>query len=119
MPRLFRTPEAMYVVFEDRNQQFRAAPGERLCVPLMRDPKTGDLEPGKKVTFDKVCLITGEKAKIGAPYIKGAKVSATVLGTVRGPKLVVQKLRRRKNSRCRTGFRASFTEIQIDAIDGA
>ncbi len=113
------TPATMYVVFEDRNQQFRATPGARLWIPLVRDPKTGVAETGKKVTFDRVCLITGDNAKIGTPYVKGAKVSATVLGTVKGPKLVVQKLRRRKNSRCRTGFRARYTEIQIDAIDGA
>ena len=119
MLRLFRLPEAMYVVFEDRNQQFRATAGARLCLPLMRDLETGALEPGKKITFDKVCLITGDKAKIGTPYVKGAKVNATVLDTVKGPKLVVQKLRRRKNSRRRTGFRARYTEIQIDAIDGA
>ncbi len=109
----------MYAVFEDRNLQFRATPGARLCIPLMSDPKAGELLAGKKLTFDKVCLITGEGAKIGAPYVKGAKVSATVLGTVKGPKLVVQKLRRRKNSRRRTGFRARYTEIQIDAIEGA
>jgi large subunit ribosomal protein L21 len=104
----------MYAVFEDRNQQFRATTGARLCVPLLQD-----LEPGKKVTFDKVCLITGDKSKIGTPYVKGAKVTATVLGTVKGPKLTVQKLRRRKNSRRRTGFRARYTEVQIDAIEGA
>jgi large subunit ribosomal protein L21 len=109
----------MYVVFEDRNQQFRATAGARLCLPLMRDPKTGALEPGQKITFDKVCLVTGEGAKIGTPYVTGAKVSATVLGTVKGPKLVVQKFRRRKNSRRRTGFRARYTEVQIDAIEGA
>lgn len=103
----------MYAVFEDRNQQFRATTGARLCVPLRRD-----VEPGKQVTFDKVCLIAGEGARIGTPYVQGAKVTATVLGTVKGPKLTVQKLRRRKNSRRRTGFRARYTEIQIDAIDG-
>jgi large subunit ribosomal protein L21 len=108
----------MYAVFEDRNQQFRAAAGDRLYLPLMRDPKTGTLAPGQKVTFDKVCLITGEGAQVGTPYVKGAKVNATVLGTVKGPKLVVQKLRRRKNSRRRTGFRARYTEIRVDGIEG-
>ncbi len=107
----------MYAVFEDRNQQFRAAAGDRLCLPLMRD-ETGTLAPGQKVTFDKVCLITGEAARVGTPYVDGAKVNATVLGTVKGPKLVVQKLRRRKNSRRRTGFRARYTEIRIDDIEG-
>ena len=37
---------------------------------------------------------------------------------VKGPKLIIQKIKRRKNSRTRTGFRARFTEIQIEAIEG-
>jgi len=103
----------MYAVIEDRNQQFAVRPGERVCLPL-----NADLEAGAQVTFDKVCLVTGEAARVGAPYVDGARVLGTVVGTVKGPKLFVQKFRRRKNHRRRTGFRARFTEVQIEAIEG-
>ena len=106
----------MFAVFEDRNQQFRVQAGDRVLIPLQ-----ADLEAGESVTFDKVCLITdGEDAggaRIGTPYVDGAKVTARVLGERKGPKLYIQKFRRRKNSRSRSGFRARYTEIEIQAID--
>ena len=102
----------MYAVVEDRNQQFRATPGERVQIALLADHAAG-----AQVTFDKVCLVGGEgEPRVGTPYVDGASVTATVVGEVKGPKLVVQKFRKRKNSRRRTGFRARFTEIQIDSI---
>lgn len=103
----------MYAVVDDRNQQFRAEPGQRVQIPFNES-----LEAGASVSFDKVCLVTGDAGKVGTPYVDGVSVKATVLGTVKGPKLVVQKIRRRKNSRRRTGFRARYTEIKIDSIEG-
>ena len=103
----------MYAVVDDRNQQFRAEPGKR--VKLAFD---ASLEPGSEVTFDKVCLVTGDNGQVGAPYCSGVTVKGKVIGMAKGPKLVVQKFRRRKNSRRRTGFRARYTEVQIESIDG-
>ena len=108
----------MYAVLEDRNQQYRVTAGDRVLVDRM------EVEPGQSVTFDKVCLLgaadASAGARIGAPYVDGATVTAKVLRQdVKGPKLIIQKFRRRKNSRTRTGFRARYTEIQIEAIHGA
>ncbi|MEY2981389.1 MAG: 50S ribosomal protein L21 [Planctomycetota bacterium] len=108
----------MYAVLEDRTQQYRVTAGDRVLIDLM------DVNPGDAVTFDKVCLLTGGEggagARIGAPYVDGASVTAKVVRQdVKGPKLVIQKFRRRKNSRTKTGFRARYTEIQIEAIHGA
>lgn len=103
----------MYAIVSDRNQQFRAVPGERVLIALHPDA-----EPGSKLTFDQVCLVGGDQPRIGTPFVAGAKVTANVLGTAKGPKLVVAKYRRRKNSRRRTGFRAQFTEIQIESVEG-
>jgi large subunit ribosomal protein L21 len=104
----------MYAVVSDRNQQFRAVPGERVLIPLHPDA-----EPGSTLTFDQVCLVGGDEnnqPKVGLPFIDGARVVAKVLGAAKGPKLVVAKYRRRKNSRRRTGFRARFTEIEIQSV---
>jgi len=54
--------------------------------------------------------------KIGTPAVEGASVTAEVLGTSQGPKLVVQKLRRRKNSRRKTGHRQLYTQVKISKI---
>ena len=108
-----RRSEQMYAVVDDRNQQFRAEPGQRIQIPHQES-----LEPGASIVFDKICLVTGDSGKIGTPYLDGVQVKARVIGEVKGPKLVVQKIKRRKNSRTRTGFRARFTEIVIEAIEG-
>ena len=102
----------MFAVVDDRNQQFRAVPGQKLLIALQKS-----LEPGSTLTFDKICLVGGDNPRIGTPHVKGASVTAKVLGTTAGPKLVVQKFKRRKNQRRRTGFRAHYTEIQIEAIN--
>lgn len=102
----------MYAVIEDRNQQYRVAPGDRILLPL-----NDSLEAGAALTFDKVCLVGGDETRIGAPYVAGATVTAVVEGTVKGPKLIIQKFKRRKNYRRRTGFRARFTAVRIEKIE--
>lgn len=104
---------ANYAIFVDRTQQYRVAPGER--VRLAYNPTW---QPQASVTFDQVCAVGGASPRIGQPYVDGASVTAKVVGEVAGPKLVIQKFRRRKNSRRRTGFRAKFTEVQIESIQG-
>ena len=114
----------MYAVVDDRNQQYRVQPGDRIQIHL----RNGVAE-GETVTFDKVCLVGGEGAgsdgsggggpgRIGTPFVQGASVTAKVVRQLKGPKVVICKFRRRKNSRRRTGFRAQFTEVQIEAING-
>lgn len=105
----------MYAVLDDRNQQYRVQPGDRIKIHLREDA-----EEGSTLTFDKVCLVGGEgEGKIGTPYVEGASVTAKVVSAVsKGPKLVVARFRRRQDSRCKNGFRAKFTEVEIEAING-
>jgi large subunit ribosomal protein L21 len=103
----------MYAVVDDRNQQYRVQAGDRIQIHLHEG-----VQEGSTLTFDKVCLVGGEgQGRIGAPYVSGAKVTAKVLRTdVQADKVVIGKFRRRKNSRRFNGFRARYTEIQIEAI---
>jgi large subunit ribosomal protein L21 len=103
----------MYAVVDDRNQQYRVQPGDRIQIHLR-----ADAEAGSTLTFDKVCALGGDgKGKVGTPYVAGASVTAKVLRSIKGDKLVVAKYKRRKNSRRRTGFRAKYTEVQIESIN--
>jgi len=102
---------ATYAIIDDRTCQYRVRPGER--VRLAYNPQW---QPQTSVTFANVCALGGAPPRIGTPYVAGASVTARVLGEVGGPKLVIQKFRRRKNSRRRTGFRAKFTEVEIESI---
>ena len=103
----------MYAIIEDGGQQFMVHEGDTIEVGLRPVEK-----PGQSLQFDRVLMIGGEgaEAKIGQPYVAGASVSGSFVREVKGPKLVVQKLRRRKNSRTRTGHRQHYLQIKIDKI---
>ena len=76
----------MYAVVDDRNQQYRVQPGDRIQIHLRRDVAEGD-----PLTFDKVCLVGGEgQGVIGTPFVEGASVSAKVVRQVKGPKVMVR-----------------------------
>ena len=70
--------------------------------------------------FDKVLAVSDGEGdlKLGAPTVDGASVTAEVLGPQQGEKIVVQKFRRRKNSRSKTGHRSMYTRVKIDKISG-
>ncbi|MCY2957971.1 MAG: 50S ribosomal protein L21 [Planctomycetota bacterium] len=104
----------MFAVVDDRNQQYRVKPGDRIQIHLLKD-----LAEGAKLTFDKICVVGGDgEGRVGSPYVAGVSVTATVVrNEVKGVKVVIGKFRRRKNSRRRTGFRARYTEIQIETIN--
>ena len=104
----------MFAIIEDSGHQIRVEPGQTLTVDLR-----ADAEVGQTLTFDKVLLANGGGASIiGQPVIDGASVDAEVVDDlVKGPKLEVQKLRRRKNSRRHTGHRQKYTEVRIMAIN--
>ncbi|MFP6613570.1 MAG: 50S ribosomal protein L21 [Pirellulales bacterium] len=103
----------MYAIIADSGKQFKVEEGQTIQVDY-RDAHAGD-----KITFDKVLCVSGEGGtKLGAPSIDGAEVTAEVVGVKQGPKLVVQKIRRRKNSRRRTGHRQLYTMLKIEKIKG-
>jgi len=101
----------MYAIFQAGGQQFRAEKGKTVRLPRM------DAEPGSKITFDEVLLTSdGEKVSAGTPTVKGASVTAEVVGEVKGEKIYVFRFKRRKNVRRKTGHRARFTEVRITGI---
>jgi large subunit ribosomal protein L21 len=76
------------------------------------------VDKGKVIILDKVLLVSKDKkVEIGQPYVKGAKVEATVLGQTKGEKTTAYKYRRRKSSHWEKGHRAQLTELKIKSID--
>ena len=104
----------MFAVIEDGSRQYRVQPGETLTVDYRADAKKGET-----LTFGRVLLANGGGASaIGRPLIEGATVDAlVVIPQEKGPKLEVQKIRRRKNSRRHTGHRQKHTTVRITAIN--
>jgi large subunit ribosomal protein L21 len=75
---------------------------------------------GDKIEFTDVLLFEDKKIiEIGKPFIKGAKVVATVLKQGRYDKVVVFKYKAKKRQQTRKGHRQSFSEVQINEIIAA
>ncbi len=105
----------MEAVIKDGGHQYRVSEGMTLDIEYRESA-----EPGSTLEFPEVLLVSseGSEAKIGTPTVSGAKVTATVIGDVKGDKLIVAKFRRRKASRTRTGHRQKYTRIKVDSIAG-
>jgi large subunit ribosomal protein L21 len=101
----------MYAIIKHGSRQYRVEKGQEIDIDY-REAAAGDA-----VTFDHVLAASmGDDLRFGAPFLSGASVAAEVVGTVQGPKLVVQKFRRRKNSRRKTGHRQIYTKVRITDI---
>jgi len=103
----------MYAIVEIQGQQFKAEQGKKLFVHHIKDA-----EAGKTVEFDKVLLVDADGAvKVGAPTVEGAKVVCEVVEPlVKGDKVIVFKMKRRKDSRSRNGHREQFTQLEIKSV---
>ena len=103
----------MYAIVEIQGQQFKAEEGKKLFVHHMKD-----VEAGNTVEFEKVLLVeNGDSVQLGAPTVEGAKVVCEVVTPlVKGDKVIVFKMKRRKDYRKKNGHRAQFTEIVIKQV---
>ena len=103
----------MYAIVEINGQQFKAEQGKKLFVHHMKD-----VEAGKTVEFDKVLLVDNEGAiSVGAPTVEGAKVVVEVVNPlVKGDKVIVFKMQRRKDCRKKNGHREQFTEVEVKQV---
>lgn len=104
----------MYAIIEAGGKQHRVTEGETLKLEKIKNA-----EAGGTVEFDRVLLVAdGDKVKVGAPIVDGAKVSAEVIGNGRHDKVRIIKFRRRKHSMTRQGHRQWYTEVKITGIQG-
>jgi large subunit ribosomal protein L21 len=101
----------MYAIVATGGKQYRVKEGEKLRVEKL------NAEAGDTVELDKVLLVgEGEDIKVGAPYLDGAKVTATVAANGRGDKVKIVKFKRRKHHQKQMGHRQAYTEIEITGI---
>ena len=76
----------MYAIIESCGKQYKVTEGDVVFFEKL------DTEEGKKVTFDKVVLVSNEgKIEVGAPYVKGVKVEGKVVSHGKGKKIIVYK----------------------------
>ncbi len=101
----------MYAVIESCGRQYKVSQGDVVFFEKL------DVEEGKKVTFDKIVLVSEEgKVQIGNPYVKGAKVEGKVVAHGKGKKIIVFKMKPKKNYRRKQGHRQPYTKVEITEI---
>ncbi|MBP3726890.1 MAG: 50S ribosomal protein L21 [Bacteroidaceae bacterium] len=103
----------MYAIVDINGQQFKVEEGQKLFVNRLQDA-----EEGKTFEFDKVMLVDREGTiTVGAPTIDGAKVVVEVLQPlVKGEKVIVFKMKRRKDSRKKNGHRQQYTQVKVKQV---
>jgi len=102
--------EIMYAVVEQGGKQYRVSEGDTIEVDRL------EADEGSEVELGRVLLVGGDKVKVGAPTVKGAKVTAKIVSHHLGDKVETFKYRPRKRYRKLGGFRASLTKLEITGI---
>ena len=101
----------MYAIIESCGRQYKVAQGDVVFFEKL------DAEEGKKVTFDKIILVSDDKkVEVGNPYVKGVKVEGKVIAHGKGKKIIVFKYKAKKNYKRKQGHRQPYTKVEITSI---
>ena len=101
----------MYAIIETGGKQLKVEAGDAIFVEKL------EVEAGEKVTFDKVLLVGDETVTIGAPYVEGATVEATVEKQGKERKVTIYKYNAKKHYHKKQGHRQPYTKLIVDAIN--
>ena len=101
----------MYAIIEACGRQYKVEENEVVFFEKLEE------EEGKKVTFDKVILVSNNgKVQVGSPHLKGVKVEGKVVSHGKGKKVLVYKYKPKKNERKTRGHRQEYTKVEITSI---
>ena len=101
----------MHAVIETGGKQYRVSAGDMIYIEKL------PTEAGDTVTFDRVlAIIDGETTNFGTPVIEGATVTAEVVKNGKQKKIIVYKMKPKKNYRRKQGHRQPYTQVKINQI---
>jgi len=101
----------MYAIIETGGKQYKVKAGDVITVEKL------GADAGTSFTFDRVLGIwDGDSTVFGAPTIKGASVTATVLGDGKAKKVIIYKYKSKKGFHKKKGHRQPFTSVKIESI---
>ncbi|TDQ37968.1 50S ribosomal protein L21 [Aureibacillus halotolerans] len=101
----------MYAIIETGGKQLRVVEGQEIYVEKLEG------EQGSQVTFENVLFVGGDSAKVGAPFVDGAKVTAKIEKQGKEKKITVYKYKPKKNYRRKQGHRQPYTKLVIEKIN--
>ena len=101
----------MYAIIESCGKQYKVAEGDVVFFEKL------EAEEGKKVSFDNVILVSDNgKVQVGNPYVNGVKVEGKVVSHGKHKKIIVFKMKAKKNERKKQGHRQPYTKVEITSI---
>ena len=98
----------MYAVIRTGGKQYVVSPGETLKIERAAH-NNGAIE------FSDVLAVSGEAGKFESS-LEGARVTGTVLNEGRADKILVFKLKRKKQYKKMQGHRQNFAQVRINEI---
>ncbi len=102
----------MQAIFVTGGKQYKVSEGDVIFVEKL------EFE-GETVEFDNVLMtIDGDNVTVGTPNVDGAKVTAKLVKNGKSKKIMVFKMKPKKNYRRRQGHRQPYTKLQIEKING-
>jgi large subunit ribosomal protein L21 len=102
-----------FAVIQTGGKQYRVAVGDEIAVEKIK----GDYKVGDKITIESVIMKDdGSTTTLGAPFVSGSSVEATITESGKLAKVYVVKYRPKSRYHKRNGHRQPFMSIKIDAI---
>jgi len=102
----------MQAIIRAGGKQYLVSPDQTLEVDLVDSA-------AKALEFEPLLVVDGATITVGTPVVAGVKVTATVVGEVKGEKIKVLKFKAKKREKKLTGHRQRYTQIKISAIGSA
>lgn len=101
----------MYAIIATGGKQYKVSEGDIINVEKL------GVEAGATVSFDEVLVVGGDAVQVGNPTVAGATVNATVIGDVKGKKVIVYKYKRKTGYHKKNGHRQQYTKVKIEKIN--
>lgn len=99
----------MYAIIESCGKQYKVVEGDTIFFEKLKEKEN--------IVFEKILLISDkENTVIGTPYVKGFKVQGQILGNTKSKKIVVFKMKAKKNYKRKYGHRQNYTKVLIKSI---
>lgn len=75
-------------------------------------------EPGDTIYLNRVLLLNyNNQIQIGTPCLNSVKLKATIVKHLKGRKIIVFKMKPKKNVRSKNGHRQKLTRILIEEVN--
>lgn len=101
----------MYAIIETGGKQYQVSEGDVVFIEKLA-------QDDGEVTFDKVIMVgKDDGVVVGAPYVDGAAVKASLLKNGKNKKITVFTYKSKKGEKRCKGHRQPYSQVKIEAIN--